>query len=355
VLSESQFRCNRLPIPRSIAQGSPYDETPPRRQVNFLVLNLFLFVIGIALLYQGAQWLVDGSSRLAKALGLSPLVIGLTVVAFGTSSPELVVSVVSSVQQKSMIATGNVVGSNICNIALVLGLSAALTPIRGSASVIRRDIPIMLGVSLYLLLISIDSSISRFEGFTLFIGIILYTILNYRWDAKAVSDPLTQAISAEPFWMPGRLGQLLLIAGGIGGVVWGADLMINSAVIIMKRFGFSEKFIGLTVVAFGTSLPELATSAMAIAKKEMDISIGNLVGSNVFNILCVLGAAAMVRPIPIPEGLVKSGLLVDYLVMMATSALPMLLMRRSLIMDRKGGIILLTCYAGYLTYLVGKS
>jgi cation:H+ antiporter len=322
-----------------------------------LVVLILLCVAGFVLLYFGAEWLVKGSSSLARSLGVSPIVIGLTVVAFGTSAPELVVSVISSIQAKSMIAVGNVVGSNICNIALILGLAALFQPLQSDPAVVRRDIPIMLGVSVYLLLLSLNSILGRWEGATLFAGIILYTFFNYYMAKKQTKDAATIASElAEIGYVASRPRQILLILIGIVGVVGGAQLVVDNAVKIMEILGVSEKFIGLTIVAFGTSLPELATSVVAAMRKEMDISIGNLVGSNVFNILSVLGVAALVRPIPIPNGgFIGSGLWIDYLVMMGTSFLPWLMMRKDMTVDRRDGMILLACYVGYLAYLIYKA
>ena len=324
-------------------------------------LLILLCGIGFLLLYYGAEWLVKGSSSLARSLGVTPIVIGLTVVAFGTSAPELVVSVVSSVKAKSMIAVGNVVGSNICNIALELAAAALFQPISSQPSVVRRDIPIMLAVSVYLLLISWNSQLSRLEGFTLFSGVIVYTFMNYYWCRKKIktdNDPESSAIACEVEnigRIENRGRQLLLVIVGIAGVVAGAELVVDSAVKIMTIIGVGEKFIGLTIVAFGTSLPELATSVVAAIRKEMDISIGNLVGNNVVNILSVLGAAALVRPIPIPGGFFASGLWIDYLVMMGTSALPWVMMRKSMSISRSNGALLLSCYIGYLSYLIIKA
>jgi len=326
-----------------------------------MALDTLFCLIGFAMLYYGAEWLVKGSSSLARSLGVKPVVIGLTVVAFGTSAPELVVSLVSSIQGKSMIAVGNVVGSNICNIALILGVSAVCQPITCHSSVVKRDIPIMIGVSLYLLVLSLNSTIGRLEGATLFGGIILYTFFNY-YNARKESpgEARQEAILFEPGleelgFIESRGKQILFIVVGICGVVLGAQLVVDSAVKIMTVLGVSEKFIGLTIVAFGTSLPELATSIIAAIKKEMDISIGNLVGSNVFNILSVVGLASLIRPIPIPGGFFHSGLLVDYLVMILVSALPWFMMRKSNTVTRKGGFILLACYVGYLGYLIYKA
>ena len=317
-----------------------------------------MFVAGLLMLYFCAGWLVKGASGLARSLGLSSLVIGLTVVAFGTSAPELVVSLISSLEGKSMIALGNAVGSNICNIALVLGITATLQPVTSSRSVIRRDIPIMLGASVLLLLFSLDAVIGRVEGAVLFSGIVLYTVMSYVLAKRSIRqvfagpgrdpNPLTARRKAGSIeWR-----QIVQVVIGIVGVVEGAQFMIDSAVTMMAALGVSEKFIGLTVVAFGTSLPELATSVVAAIRKEMDISIGNLIGSNLFNILSVVGVASLVRPIEIPDGFLQSGLAIDYIVMMATSTLPLLLMRKSSLLTRRGGMVLLGTYLLYLAYLV---
>lgn len=329
-----------------------------------MFLQVILLIVGFALLYCGAHWLIKGSANLAKSLGVSTVVIGLTVVAFGTSAPELVVSVIASVQNKSMIAVGNVVGSNICNIALILGIASFLMPITANRSVVRRDIPLMLAISAYLLILSLDSYISRLEGVTLFTGIIMYTVYNYYVSAgekrtagqclAAAGDTASDAELEEIGYIESRFMQIVLILAGIAGVVIGAKLMIDAAVILMRNLGVSQKFIGLTVVAFGTSLPELATSVVAALKKQMDISIGNLVGSNVFNILSVIGIAAMVRPISIPGGFIKSGLIVDYVVMMLVSFLPLVMMWKDNTIRRRDGFILLCCYFGYLAYLIHR-
>jgi len=326
-----------------------------------MLVLILICLFGFVLLYYGAEWLVKGSSSLARSLGVTPIVIGLTVVAFGTSAPELVVSLISSIKGKSMIAVGNVVGSNICNIALVLGLAALFQPITSDPSVVKRDIPIMLAISVYLLVLSFNSMLGRIEGATLFTGIILYTFFNYyiamRQSKKSTGAEVV-AVAAEVEeieYVTSRPKQIVLILVGIIGVVGGAQVVVESAVKIMQILSVSEKFIGLTIVAFGTSLPELATSVVAALRKEMDISIGNLVGSNVFNIMSVLGAASLVRPIPIPGGFIESGLVFDYLVMMFTSFLPWLLMRKTYTVTRNGGLILLVCYVGYIAYLIIKA
>ncbi|MCD4677234.1 MAG: calcium/sodium antiporter [Desulfobacula sp.] len=325
---------------------------------RFMILSFLFFTIGLLALYFGAEWLVKGSSELADRLGLSPIVIGLTVVAFGTSAPELVVSVVSSFQGRSMIAVGNVIGSNICNIALVLGLSAFLRPISSDPSLVRRDIPIMISISIYLFFISCNSFISRMEGFTLFSGIICYTWINCK---IALKHCATQGATNSPECSfeikinakaESKFKLIICIITGIIGIVVGAELLVKAAVNIMKFLGVGEKFIGLTIVAFGTSLPELATSVIAAMKGEMDISIGNLIGSNVFNILSVLGVAALVSPINITGGFIDSGLIIDYGIMLVLSILPFFMMKNDATISRVNGMTLLFCYVFYIFYLV---
>lgn len=323
-------------------------------------MHLTAFAAGLLLLYYGAGWLVRGASLMARRLGLTPMVIGLTVVAFGTSTPELVISLVSAFKGKSMIALGNVVGSNICNIALVLGITAMFAPVTTRRIVITRDIPIMLAISAYLFLLSFNSVIGRVEGMTLFGGILVYTGFNYQTAVRLqrilpaagqnVCMPPSAAGLPHDIWL-----HALLIVGGTAAVVFGADLLVDAAVGIMSAMGVNEKFVGLTVVAFGTSVPELATSVVAAMKKEMDISLGNLVGSNVFNLLCVVGATAMAKPISVPGGFIGSGLVIDYLVMMVVSALPWILMKRDLTITRKKGLFLIGCYFAYVYFLTIKS
>lgn len=326
-----------------------------------MVYSFLICFAGFLILYFSAEWLVKGSSSLARNLGLTPIVIGLTVVAFGTSAPELVVSLVSSIEDKSMIAVGNVIGSNICNIGLVLGLSAVFQPIKCSGEVVKRDIPVMLGISLFLFLLSFNSIIGRFEGAILFCGVIAYTIANYKIANKNISIMEEgraagyEAELNEIGYLESRAKQILFVVVGIVGVAGGAQIVVSSAVKIMTALGVNEKFISLTLIAFGTSLPELTTSVVAAIRKEMDISIGNLIGSNVFNILSVLGAASLVRPIVIPGGFIESGLIVDYIVMMIIGIIPWAVMRKDHTMGRLNGLTLLLCYTGYIVYLIMKS
>ena len=310
---------------------------------------VWLFLIaGFFILYIGAEWLVKGASKIAILLGLSPLLIGLTVVAFGTSAPELLVSVISTIKGKDMIAIGNVVGSNICNIALILGISSLIHPIICQKEVIKRDIPVMIGVSVFLILISLDSKISRLEGFILFCALIAYIMFNYIQDKKR--DALSQKESFEHSYIV-IVKNIFLLVCGILLVVSGAKIVVNAAEDIMRRLGISEKVIGLSIVAFGTSLPELATSAVAAYKKHVDISIGNLIGSNAFNIMCVLGTTALIRPIYISGGIFQNRLLVDYLIMLFISIVPYFMACRDLVINRKNGLFLLVLYSAYILYL----
>lgn len=252
---------------------------------------------GLVLLVLGGELLVRGASRLAAALKISPLVIGLTVVAFGTSAPELAVSVQSALSGNADIAVGNVVGSNIFNVLFILGISALIVPLAVSSLLIRRDVPIMVLVSVLLLALGWDFRISRWEGAALFLGIIAYTwhcIRTTRFDAPAVQEEFAQEWPSEDpkTAKPGL--NLILIAAGLVLLMIGARLLVGGAVSIAERLGVSELVIGVTIVAAGTSLPEVMTSIIAAIRGERDIAVGNVVGSNIFNVLCVLGLASTI-------------------------------------------------------------
>ena len=311
---------------------------------------ILILVLGFVSLYVGAEWLVKGASRLARLMGLSPLLIGLTVVAFGTSAPELLVSLISAMKGKNMIAVGNVVGSNICNIALVLGIASLFRPITCRKEIIKRDIPVMIIISIYLIIISLDSKISRLDGISLFLSLIVYTIFNYYGDKKRQNH----IILLENIKLKKGINkstQLLLIAAGILLVVAGAKIVVSGAETIMRMFGISERVIGLSIVAFGTSLPELATSTVASYRRHIDISIGNLIGSNAFNIMCVLGLTSVVKPIFISGGFFKSGIFMDYIIMIFISIIPWVMIKKEPMISRKHGLILLGFYIAYIFYL----
>ena len=313
-------------------------------------IQIALYIIGGSVgLFIGAEGLVRGASSLAIRLGISPLVVGLTVVAFATSSPEMVVSIKAAIEGNPGIVVGNVVGSNICNIALILGVAAMISPMSVKSQVIKREIPIMIIVSLILLLILLDDTITRVEGVFLVIGIITYIILGYKYsikekDNKEVIKEFEEFIPKSPYkvWQ-----SLILMMVGLGLLVFGSNLFVDGAVAVAENLGVSQAVIGLTVVALGTSLPELTTSIVASFKNENDIAIGNAVGSNVFNILSILGVSSLVRPI------VDTGVtMVDLSIMMFFAILILPLSRSKFTLRRWEGALLFCGYVAYMIYLV---
>lgn len=313
-----------------------------------MLLTTVFMLIGLLLLTAGAEGLVRGASSLARRLGLSPLVIGLTVVAFGTSTPEFVVSLQAALDGNGDIAIGNVVGSNIGNIALILGGAACIAPLRVQAQIIRTEVPIMIGVSLLLSGLLIDGHIGRIDGLLLTLGIVVYTVTTV-WRARQETAP---AVAAEfDAGVPAQHApwrDLLYTAGGLGLLIGGAQLLVSGAVAVAEQIGVSQAVIGLTIVGIGTSLPELATSVAAAARGEGDIAIGNIVGSNIFNILGILGVTALVQPLS------SSGLsYVDFAVMVGLAVLLLPVMRTQYTLSRTEGGVLLAIYGGYLIYLLG--
>jgi cation:H+ antiporter len=313
-----------------------------------MTIALVYLVIGLVLLYFGAEGLVRGSSSLALRWGLSPLVVGLTVVAFGTSSPELVVSLKAALNGQGAISVGNVVGSNICNIGLILGLSALITPIATSSQIIRIDIPIMIGVTLVSLVFLANESISFLEGAALFSLLIVYIVFSIYLARRSKGDALEQEFTEEVrISKQGVALDLLMVAGGLALLVFGARYLVDGAVIIARSFGWSDALIGLTIVAVGTSLPELATSLLAAIKKEADIAVGNIVGSNIFNLLGILGISAMVTPLK-AEG-------IDWLDLAVMTGFAVLLWpfaRHQHRICRWEAGVLLAGYAGFVWWLV---
>ena len=251
-------------------------------------------IIGFVLLYFGGDWLVNGGVALARRFRISPLVIGLTIVAFGTSAPELLVSMTSAIKGSAGIAMGNVLGSNIANIGLILGLTAMLCPIVTQNSRIIANGAVMIAASILVLLFSLNNGISRIEGLILFISIVAFTVISI-YTGRTRKDDMPE--SDAPDREMKVIWAVLLIILACLMLSFGADFMVDGATVLAQAIGVSDKVIGLTVVALGTSLPELAASVAAAIKKEMDISIGNIIGSNIFNLLCVLGVSASIRPI----------------------------------------------------------
>jgi cation:H+ antiporter len=317
-----------------------------------VIVDLAWFALGLALLVAGAEALVRGASRLAMAVGISPLVVGLTVVALGTSAPELAVSTQAAMSGNSALAAGNVVGSNIFNVLFILGVSALIVPLVVARQVIRQEVPVMVGASLLLAGLALDGGVSRLEGALLTILLVAYTVFLVR-QSKRETRRLAEASSLDPpprpagpvrWWV-----QVAFVIVGLALLVAGARLLVGSATSMARAFGVSDLVIGLTIVAAGTSLPEVATSIMAAIRGQRDIAVGNVVGSNTFNILGVLGISASVAP----DGLdVHSALAFDIPVMIAVAVacLP-IFFTRHMIARWEGGLFL-AMYVAYVAYLV---
>jgi cation:H+ antiporter len=312
-----------------------------------MTISIVYILVGAVLLYGGAEGLVRGSASLAARMGLTPLVIGLTVVAFGTSMPEMVVSVGATLAGNGAIAAGNVVGSNIGNIALILGLSSLVSPPVVNARVVRVDLPILVALSVVLVWMLSDGQVGRAEAAILVTALIGYLTFSLR--AARAEPPEIQAEFAEgmPQGPRSALLDVVLVVAGLGVLVVGARLLVVGAVAIAQGFGVSDAVIGLTVVAIGTSLPELATSLIAAARGEGDIAVGNVVGSNIFNILGIVGVAAMVRPL---QGVGMSA--VDLGLMVGLTAILLPMMRSGFRVARWEGGALVAGYVGYIVYLI---
>ena len=308
------------------------------------------FVLGLGLLVLGAEWLVKGASRLAAALGVSPLAIGLTVVAYGTSSPEMAVSVKSALAMQADIAVGNVVGSNIFNVLFILGASALITPLLVSSQLIRLDVPIMIGVSVAALLMARDGSIGRLEALLLFAGAVAYTVFQIRQSRKesaAVREEFGQEYS--PRWT-GTAANLAFVAAGLVLLVVGSRWLVDGAVAFAQVLGVSELVIGLTIVAAGTSLPEVATSILAAVRGEREIAVGNVVGSNIFNILAVLGLSGLVARDGIPVSPAVATFDAPVMIAVAVACLPIFASGSRI--ARWEGALFLFFYLAYTAYLV---
>jgi cation:H+ antiporter len=310
-----------------------------------MLFSIVLIVAGLVVLTVGAELLVRGGASLALRLGVTPLVIGLTVIAFGTGSPEFVVSLEAAIKGSSGIALGNVIGSNISNIALILGCSALIAPMAVKAEILRREMPILMAVTAFLCIMMWDGIISRVDGALLAIGSIAYTIGAYVV-SKTKEDAEVEAEYEEAVKPSGRPAWLdaIFILLGLGALIFGANILVSGAIDVANFIGLSEAVIGLTIVAIGTSLPELATSVVASYRGEADISFGNVIGSNVFNILAVLGIAALISPMP-TDG-IRS---LDIAVFLGSVIVIWAMLGRRYLIDRFEGVILLL---GYVIYIV---
>lgn len=319
-----------------------------------LFLNIIYLIGSLALILFGANWLTDGGSGVAKRFGLSEMVIGLTIVAFGTSAPELVISTVSAIKGNAGIAVGNIVGSNIANILLIIGIVAAIRPIAIQKTVMNNEIPLVILASVALLacgnsmlLDGTPNIISRVDGvmLLLFFAIFMrYTIAQAKTSSEPATDAAPGATMPSGFWK-----SVGLIVIGLGALIFGGDVFVDSASAIASRFGVSDAVIGLTVVSLGTSLPELATSAVAAVKGHPGLAVGNVIGSCLFNILFILGADALIRPLPF--GTIGN---VDLLTMTGAALLFWIcgwfVGRRTI--TRGEGVLMTACYIAYIIYLV---
>ena len=321
---------------------------------NDILWNILLFVAGFLFLMAGAEFLVRGAGRLARKFGISSTVIGLTIVAFGTSLPEFLVSMVANLQGNggSAIAIGNIIGSNIANLGLILGLAGIMTVIPVNRAVRYREFPLLVGVTLGFAGFAYTGSIGLGGGVVLVMGLIGFTYHSYT-SAHFIEPDEAEDVSEAMSLKVGRLSQhvvwhLFLIAGGIALLILGARWLVDSAQVLAHAAGISELVIGLTLVAIGTSLPELATTIVAIKRDESDLAVGNVIGSNLFNMLFIGGISALIKPLTIPAQM----LTVDIPFMVGLTILTGLLMLpRPFTLERWEGALLLVCYLGYLSWL----
>jgi cation:H+ antiporter len=306
-----------------------------------IILAIVLLVLGFVLLIKGADWFVDGAAGIAARFGIPQLVIGLTIVAMGTSAPEAAVSITAAKAGNAGITIGNVIGSNIMNILLILGITSVITSVAVQKSTIRYEIPFMLVISVLLLVLGVtDSSIVRWEGAVLWLFFIIYMV--YLFVMAKNGEAEEEEEKPRALWL--QIGMLLV---GAVGIVVGADLTVDNATVIAQFLGMDDRLIGLTIVAFGTSLPELVTSVTAARKGKADIAIGNIVGSNVFNILFVVGTTALITPVAF-----KSGFLVDGIVAIAAGILLWIGVMKEKKLRRPTGMIMLLAYGAYFVYLL---
>ena len=322
-----------------------------------MLIQSILFTAGITGVYFGAEWLVKGSSKLSRDLGIKPIVIGLTVVAFGTSSPELAVSLTASIKGSNDIAIGNIIGSNIANIGLILGISAIVLPLQVERIIMKRELPLMIAISAALYFMAIDKKIGLIDGVILFTGIIIfvsyqvYNTLNSKrksGNSTGNADGKTciteNADKQSPAGRKHLLYNILYIVIGLTCLLIGSHILVKSAIFIAGRLGVSEMLIGLTVVAFGTSVPEMATSVVSVLRKEADICVGNVIGSNIFNILMVIGSVALVRPLNVA----RETLFFEFPVMLLFSVALIPMIRGNLRVNRLEGCLLT---AGYFVFI----
>ncbi len=305
-----------------------------------ILVQIALLAIGFLMLVKGADWFVDGSAGIAKKMGIPQLVIGLTIVAMGTSAPEAAVSINASLKGNSGIAIGNVVGSNILNILIILGISALLSTIAIQQSTLRYEMPYMIFVTIILIALGMTGEyVTRAEGVILWVLFLVYLAYLFRLAKQGAEEDDTEDRSI--------IKLLINMIGGGVIVVWGSDITVDSATQIAQMIGLSERFIGLTIVALGTSLPELVTSVVAAKKGNADIAIGNIVGSNIFNILFVIGTAAVIAPV-----IYDAAFLIDGVIAVLAGVLLWISVLKTRSLRKPWGIVMLLCYGAYLIYLL---
>lgn len=310
-------------------------------------MDVLFLIAGMGLLWWGGEWLIDGASSLARRWGLSPLVIGLTVVAFGTSAPELAATLVAALRGAPAIAFGNVVGSNIANLGLILGIATLIGSLVPQARFVQREVPVMLGASLLFAALALDGSTGRLEGFVLLVLIVPYLLYLLKTDTEppGVEAEFAREYGDEP---PAKGPALVRTVAGIALLVLGAQALVEGAVGIAEALGVPQRVIGITLVAFGTSLPELAAAVVAVLKQEGDIVLGNIIGSNIFNILVIYGATCLVHPVTVNAAEAR----IDLLVMLALTLLTSVLLATGDRMRRPEGAVLVASYLIYVVWLV---
>ena len=310
-----------------------------------VVIQLALLVVGFVFLVKGADWFVEGAGKVAEKFGIPQLVIGLTIVAMGTSLPEAAVSVSAALKGSADITIGNVVGSNIMNVLVILGLTSVIRPIAVQKSTVKYEIPFVALISVFLLALGYsDHVVGRADGVILWVLFLAYLLYLFKMakSGEYVPEELPDEDKPIPVWK-----MVLLIIVGAVMIVLGSDMAVDAASELARIFGMSERLIGLTIVAFGTSLPELVTSVTAAVRGKADIAVGNIVGSNIFNILFVVGTSALITPV-----VYASNFLVDSIVCIVTMILLWLCVFRNRKLGRAGGTVMLLCYAGYFVYLM---
>ena len=318
-----------------------------------MVTHAFFFLLGLAALVVGAEALVRGDSKIALSLGISPLVVGLTIVAVGTSSPEVAVSVGAVLNGNTDIAVGNVVGSNILNVLLVLGIGALIAPLAVHSQLIRQEVPIMIGASLLLVVLIVDGRLGRLDALlltVLMVGYMTFLVVQSRAEGKELRDEYAEVVCRPGEWDSHWAVQALLIVVGLGLLVLGSDWMVDAAVAFARVMGVSDLVIGLTVIAVGTSMPEIAASIMAAVRGERDIAVGNVIGSNTFNILGCLGIAGLMSG----DGLSIAPAVLNFdlwvMVAVAVACLPVFIAGREI--GRGKGLMFVGYYAAYVAYLI---